>query len=137
MRFNKLDLNLLVALDALLKERSISRAAERLHLSQSATSNALARLREYFDDQLLVQVGRKMEPTPRADVDAIFLFARNAQARLLLPQLKSFEATRFPILATSAIYGGANSAADIDLESLGTHRIGEPGHVVAFGVRWV
>lgn len=66
MRFNKLDLNLLVALDALLKERSISRAAERLHLSQSATSNALARLREYFDDQLLVQVGRKMEPTPRA-----------------------------------------------------------------------
>lgn len=66
MRFNKLDLNLLVALDALLKERSISRAAERLHLSQSATSNALARLREYFDDELLVQVGRKMEPTPRA-----------------------------------------------------------------------
>lgn len=66
MRFNKLDLNLLVALDALLKERSISRAAERLHLSQSATSNALARLREYFDDELLVQVGRRMEPTPRA-----------------------------------------------------------------------
>ena len=67
MRFNKLDLNLLVALDALLKERSISRAAERLHLSQSATSNALARLREYFDDELLVQVGRRMEPTPRAE----------------------------------------------------------------------
>jgi LysR family transcriptional regulator, nod-box dependent transcriptional activator len=66
MRFNKLDLNLLVALDALLKERSVSRAAERLNLSQSATSNALARLREYFDDELLVQVGRKMEPTPRA-----------------------------------------------------------------------
>lgn len=66
MRFNKLDLNLLVALDALLKERSISRAAERLHLSQSAMSNALARLRDYFDDELLVQVGRRMEPTPRA-----------------------------------------------------------------------
>ncbi|MBN3852221.1 LysR family transcriptional regulator [Paraburkholderia sp. Ac-20340] len=67
MRFNKLDLNLLVALDALLSERSISRAAERVHLSQSAMSNALARLREYFDDELLVQVGRKMEPTPRAE----------------------------------------------------------------------
>jgi LysR family nod box-dependent transcriptional activator len=67
MRFNKLDLNLLVALDAMLTERSISRAAERLHISQSATSNALARLREYFDDELLVQVGRKMELTPRAE----------------------------------------------------------------------
>ena len=66
MRFNKLDLNLLVALDALLSEQNISRAAEKIHLSQSAMSNALARLREYFDDELLVQVGRKMEPTPRA-----------------------------------------------------------------------
>lgn len=68
MRFNKLDLNLLVALDALLTEVSISRAAERLHMSQSAMSNALARLREYFDDELLVQVGRRMEPTPQAEV---------------------------------------------------------------------
>jgi LysR family nod box-dependent transcriptional activator len=67
MRFNKLDLNLLVALDALLTECSISRAGERLHLSQSATSNALARLRTYFDDELLVPVGRKMELTPRAE----------------------------------------------------------------------
>ena len=46
MRFNKLDLNLLVALDALLSELSITRAADRLSLSPSATSNALARLRE-------------------------------------------------------------------------------------------
>lgn len=66
MRFNKLDLNLLVALDAMLTECSISRAAERMHMSQSAMSNALARLREYFDDELLVQVGRRMELTPRA-----------------------------------------------------------------------
>jgi LysR family nod box-dependent transcriptional activator len=67
VRFNKLDLNLLVALDAMLAERSISRAAERLHMSQSAMSNALARLRSYFDDDLLVQVGRKLELTPRAE----------------------------------------------------------------------
>lgn len=66
MRFNRLDLNLLVALDALLTECSITRAADRLNLSPSATSNALARLRDYFDDELLVQVGRRMEPTPRA-----------------------------------------------------------------------
>jgi LysR family transcriptional regulator, nod-box dependent transcriptional activator len=66
MRFNKLDLNLLVALDALLSERSISRAAAKVHLTQSAMSNALGRLRNYFGDALLVQVGRTMEPTPRA-----------------------------------------------------------------------
>jgi LysR family nod box-dependent transcriptional activator len=67
VRFKKLDLNLLVALDVLLKERSVSRAAEVLNLSASATSNSLARLREYFDDQLLVQIGRKLELTPRAE----------------------------------------------------------------------
>jgi LysR family nod box-dependent transcriptional activator len=68
LRFNKLDLNLLVALDVLLKERSVTRAAEQLSLSPSAMSNSLARLREYFDDELLVQIGRKMEITPRAEV---------------------------------------------------------------------
>lgn len=68
MRFNKLDLNLLVALDALLTELNISRAAEKTNLSQSAMSNALARLREYFDDELLIQVGRRMQPTQRAEV---------------------------------------------------------------------
>lgn len=67
MRFKNLDLNLLVALDAMLELRSISRAAERLHLSQSATSSALARLRDYFGDELLVQIGRCMELTPRAE----------------------------------------------------------------------
>ena len=67
MRFNRLDLNLLIALDALLRERSITRAAERLKLTPSAMSGALARLRDYFDDELLVQVGRRMEPTPRAE----------------------------------------------------------------------
>ena len=46
VRFNKLDLNLLVALDVLLKERSVTRAAEALNLSASAMSNALARLRD-------------------------------------------------------------------------------------------
>jgi DNA-binding transcriptional LysR family regulator len=66
MRFNKLDLNLLVALDALLKERSVKRAAEEVNLSPSAMSNSLARLREYFDDELLVQIGRRMELTSRA-----------------------------------------------------------------------
>ncbi|MBZ0163127.1 MAG: LysR family transcriptional regulator [Notoacmeibacter sp.] len=68
MRFKNLDLNLLVALDILLAERNVSRAAEKLHMTQSALSNALARLRDYFGDELLVSVGRKMELTPRAEL---------------------------------------------------------------------
>lgn len=66
MRYRHLDLNLLVALDVLLSECSVSRAAERLHLGQSATSSALRRLREHFNDPLLVQVGRRLEPTALA-----------------------------------------------------------------------
>lgn len=67
MRFERLDLNLLVALDALLTERSVSLAAERLCLSQSATSSALARLRDYFGDELMVVRGRHMVLTVRAE----------------------------------------------------------------------
>lgn len=67
MRFGRLDLNLLVALDALLTERSVSLAADRLCLSQSATSSALGRLREYFGDELLVVKGRSMILTTRAE----------------------------------------------------------------------
>ncbi len=64
MHFEQLDLNLLVALDALLTERSITAAGVRVHLTQSAMSGALSRLREFFNDDLLTQVGRKMVPTP-------------------------------------------------------------------------
>ncbi len=67
MRFNRLDLNLLVALDALLTECNISHAAEKVHISQSTMSHSLARLREHFGDELLVQVGRKMELTSRGE----------------------------------------------------------------------
>lgn len=66
MRLDRFDLNLLVVLDALLEERNVTRAATRLHIGQSATSAALARLRDYFGDALLVQVGRRMELTPLA-----------------------------------------------------------------------
>lgn len=67
MHFRGLDLNLLVALDALITEKSISRTGEKIHLSQPATSGALGRLREYFKDDLLVPVGRKMVLTPLAE----------------------------------------------------------------------
>lgn len=66
MRLKGLDLNLLVALNILLEERSVSRAAERLHLSQPAASAALGRLRSYFNDELLVLHGKRMIPTSYA-----------------------------------------------------------------------
>lgn len=64
MRFKGLDLNLLVALDVLLSEKKTTVAAQRLSVSQSAISGMLARLRLYFEDDLLVLVGRQMELTP-------------------------------------------------------------------------
>lgn len=82
MDLGGLDLNLLVALDALFAEKSVSRAGDRLHLSQSATSGALARLREVFRDPLLVPVGRKMVLTPVAEslVEPVRTFLLQAEA---------------------------------------------------------
>jgi DNA-binding transcriptional LysR family regulator len=66
MNLNSLDLNLLVALDALLREANVSRAAMRIGLSQPAASHALQRLRDLIGDPLLVRNGAGMELTPRA-----------------------------------------------------------------------
>ncbi|WP_295638458.1 LysR family transcriptional regulator [Novosphingobium sp.] len=66
MRFKGLDLNLLLVLEVLLNERNVTAAAKRLNLSQPATSSALARLRLYFDDELLLPTGRVMLPTAHA-----------------------------------------------------------------------
>lgn len=67
MRFENLDLNLLVILDAFLQERSVSRAAERVNITQSGASASLARLREFFDDEILVPSGRNMALTARGE----------------------------------------------------------------------
>ena len=65
-RLRSLDLNLLVTLDALLRSRSVTRAAEELGVTQSAASHALARLRRLFGDPLLAKTSDGMVPTPRA-----------------------------------------------------------------------
>ncbi len=62
----RVDLNLLVALDALLAERSVTKAAARIGIGQSAMSHNLARLRELFDDELMTRGPQGMRPTPRA-----------------------------------------------------------------------
>jgi DNA-binding transcriptional LysR family regulator len=65
-RLRAVDLNLLTVLDAVLVERNVTRAAERLGMTQPAVSNALTRLRCLFDDELFVRSGKEMAPTPRA-----------------------------------------------------------------------
>ncbi|HET9627761.1 MAG TPA: LysR family transcriptional regulator [Kofleriaceae bacterium] len=79
------DLNLLIALDALLQEENVSRAAARVGLSTPAMSHALARLRAHVGDPLLVRTGQRMVPTPRADhlrarVEAVVREARDVLA---------------------------------------------------------
>lgn len=66
MNIKRLDLNLLVTLETLLVERNVTKAADRLHLSQPAVSAQLARLRQLFDDPLLIRAQRGMTPTAKA-----------------------------------------------------------------------
>lgn len=65
-RFRSLDLNLLRVFDVVMEERSLTKAAHRLALTQPAVSNALRRLRETLEDELLVRLGQGIEPTARA-----------------------------------------------------------------------
>src|SRR6201985_609849 len=89
-----LDLNLLVALDALLAEGSVTGAARRLGLSSSAMSRTLARLRPATGDPLLVRAGRGLVPTPRAAElrDRVHELARDVQA-VLRPHLTRVDVT--------------------------------------------
>jgi DNA-binding transcriptional LysR family regulator len=66
VKLNQVDLNLLVALDALLTERNVTKAAEKLYIGQPAMSASLARLRRVFDDPLLARNGRSLTLTPLA-----------------------------------------------------------------------
>ena len=89
---SRLDLNLLVALDALLTERSVTRAAARVGLGQSAMSHNLARLRALFGDELLTRGPEGMRPTPRALalVDPVRVVL--AQITALVSRDKAFDA---------------------------------------------
>ena len=69
---SNLDANLAVALDALLTEQSVTRAAARLQTSPAAMSRTLARLRRVLQDPLLVRAGQAMVSTPRAEALRLF-----------------------------------------------------------------
>lgn len=104
MRFLRFDLNLLVALDALLTERNVTRAAEQLNIGQSAASASLARLREYFGDPLLVSSGREMRLTALGESlrEPVRATLRQAQATIQLqPGFDPMSSERHFTLAAS------------------------------------
>lgn len=91
----RFDLNLLVVLEALWAERHVGRAAAKLHLSQSATSHALSRLRTAFDDQLFIRNPRGIEPTPLAVELMPQVAAVLESVRLVVSPRGAFDPGRF------------------------------------------
>lgn len=95
MRFKGLDLNLLTAFEVLLEERHVTRAAKRLHLSQSAMSSVLRRLRDYFQDSLLIADGKSLIPS--------------AHALQLRPAIQQVLAAAQQVVANSRLFDPATS----------------------------
>jgi DNA-binding transcriptional LysR family regulator len=107
VRLDKLDLNLFVVFDALYRERSVTRVAQTLHLTQPAVSNALNRLRLSFDDQLFVRSPGGMQPTPVAEA-----VSEDIQRALSLLQRSMGGSLRFdPGSTTKAFRLGMNDLA--------------------------
>lgn len=87
-----IDLNLLVAFEALLEQRSVTKAAEQLQIGQPAMSASLNRLRVLFDEELFVRLGRQMQPTLKAQAIAPGILAALQQIRQTVTSSQSFEA---------------------------------------------
>jgi DNA-binding transcriptional LysR family regulator len=103
MDIEKIDLNLLRVLDVLLREQHVSRAAQALHLSQPATSAALARLREALGDPLLVRGASGMQPTERA-VD-------------LAPKVRALLESVAQVLAPPGVFDAASAQMAFSISS--------------------
>ena len=107
MNIKRIDLNLLVYLNTLLKERSVSRAAEKLGITQPAMSNALRRLRDLLGDPVLVRTSSGMTPTDRAKVMEPLVVEALSRAELALQPVENFDAATssrtFRIMASDYI----------------------------------
>lgn len=88
-----IDLNLLIAFEALLEQRSVTKAAEQLQIGQPAMSAALSRLRVLFEDELFVRLGRQMQPTLKAQAIAPGILAALQQIRQTITASQTFEPT--------------------------------------------
>lgn len=116
MNYRDLDLNLLITLHALLETRSVSRAAEMLHIGQPACSGALARLRAHFGDDLLVPVNRRMVPTPLA-------LQLEHPAREAIKRAEAIAATRAGFVPSFAIRRFSIICSDMVTKLVLTHVI--------------
>lgn len=91
INLSSIDLNLLVAFEALFEERSVTIAANRLYLGQPAMSAALGRLRSLFQDELFIRVGKEMQPTVKAREIAPGILSALQQIRQTLESNQTFE----------------------------------------------
>lgn len=98
MSITSIDLNLLVVLHTVLAERNVARAAQRLHVTPSAVSNSLARLREVLGDPLVTRKGRGIVPTPRA------MELAPAIARAILELENALQATTFDAASCTRMF---------------------------------
>lgn len=105
INLSAIDLNLLVVLDAVLRERSATKAAAKLHVTQSAVSNALRRLRALFHDELVVRTAYGFIPTARAEALAPSLTAllRDTERLFATPEAVRARPRTFTIACTDAI----------------------------------
>ena len=106
MRISGIDANLLMALDALLQEKSVTRAAQKLGVGQPAMSHSLARLREHFKDALLIPRGRELVLSARAEQMASSVASAAAAFARLFEQRPNFDphASRTFVLACSDLF---------------------------------
>lgn len=104
MHLNRVDMNLLVYLDVLLKERSVTKAAHQLGISQPAMSNGLRRLRDLFEDPLLIRTSEGMTPTERArELEPMLRMSLQSLEKVVTPRhhFDAAESTRvFRIMAS-------------------------------------
>lgn len=138
MDLSRVDLNLLVAFEALLLERSVTSAARRLALSQPATSDALRRLRLLFRDELFVRAAGGMQPTPKAMQLAPGIHSALAELRSTLGQQLPFDAGHevrsFTIAATDY---GTHVLAPALTSKLRSEAPGIDLHIAAYDKRTV
>lgn len=129
MHLREVDANLLVILDALLTDASVTRAAERLGRSASAVSHALAKLREIFSDELFVRAGQRLVPTAKAQELAPTVHVIVAGMESLLRQDKPFD----PTLAQRDFFIAASEAGEMMLVQPLRKRLAEAAPNVRVG----
>jgi DNA-binding transcriptional LysR family regulator len=119
MNLQSIDLNLLVAFEALMEERNVTRAARRIGLSQPAMSNALTRLRKTLDDPLLTRTSSGMKPTPAAQALIDPVRAALAQLRIALEEKPQFD----PAASRRAFHVLTNDYVEVTLLELFARRV--------------